>query len=550
MVGVAVGAVGGVVLRRRGGGAVVAVGHQTPRRHPRAAHTAHHRECSELPGASSDSPKDSRLPPPVWRLDEKLLALVVWAALGGVACDLCTKSFYTKPFKSWSCQLSNTLKIFASVTRSQFYAGPKLVIMVAHPDDIQHILVTSKLVERDPLSTSAMWPFVGDGLLTLNGSRWKTHRKLINPTFHSELLENFLEAFHEGGLYFSERLASDSAGGAAPADVHVAAFFGAVRSFFSAAFGADPDWLIPDIPEHEVTTALSRGLVLAQTMMLQPWRRSKLLLRLSSEGRAVFKYYAHLRKCVEEVIAMRSAATEEGPAKTRRRLLETLVKPGGQTALPVSEVRDELVTMTLTATDTTAVCMSYALALLALHPEWQDAAHRELKDVFGEGGDYLRAPSLAELASLRVLESIIKETLRLFPVVPMLSRMVREEIWLSKGRVRVPKGAMLFVTPFLTHRLPQFFPDPLKFDPSRFLEGRCGEEHPCSYVPFGLGSRNCVGSQYARLEVKVFLATVLRRFRFLPHSRWEDLEHATLTITLHTIKPIEVYCVPLQESGL
>ncbi|XP_047099219.1 probable cytochrome P450 4s3 [Schistocerca piceifrons] len=288
----------------------------------------------------------------------------------------------------------------------RFYAGPKLVIMVAHPDDIQHILVTSKLVERDPHTTSAVWPFVGDGLLTLNGSRWKTHRKLINPTFHSELLGNFLEAFHEGGLYFSERLASDSAGGAAPAGVHVAAFFGALRSFCSAVVGADPDRLIPDIPEHEVTTALRRALALAQ------------------------------------------------------------------------------------------------------------------------------------------------ETLRLFPVVPMLPRIVREEIWLSKGRVPVPKGAILFVTPFLTHRLPQFFPDPLRFDPSRFLEGRGDEEHPCSYVPFGLGSRNCVGSQYARLEVKVFLATVLRRFRFLPHSRWEDLEHALLSITLHTVKPIEVNCVPLQESGL
>ncbi|XP_049943245.1 cytochrome P450 4g15-like isoform X2 [Schistocerca serialis cubense] len=365
----------------------------------------------------------------------------------------------------------------------RFYAGPKLVIMVAHPDDVQHILVTSKLVERDPMSTSAMRTFIGDGLLTLNGSRWKTHRKLINPTFHSELLGNFLEAFHEGGLYFSERLASDSAGGAAPADVHTAAFFGAMRSFCSAAVGADPDRLIPDIPEHEVSTSLRHVLAVVQTMMLRPWWRSLSLLRLTSEGRAILKYYGHLRKGVEEAIALRSAATEEGPAKTRRRLLETLVKPGGQTTLPVSEVRDE-------------------------------------------------------------------ETLRLFPVVPMLSRVVGEEIWLSKGQVPVPKGAILFVTPFLTHRLPQFFPDPLKFDPSRFLEGRSGEEHPCSYLPFGLGSRNCVGSQYARLEVKVFLATVLRRFRFLPHSRWEDLENATLTITIHTVKPIEVYCVPLQESGL
>ncbi|XP_046981427.1 cytochrome P450 4C1-like [Schistocerca americana] len=434
---------------------------------------------------------------------------------------------------------------------TRFYVGPKLVIMVAHPDDVQHVLVTSKMVERDPLTTNVMRTIVGDGLLTLNGSRWKTHRKLINPTFHSELLGNFLEAFHEGGLFLSERLARDSAGGAAPADVHAPAFFAALRSICSAATGVDPDRLIPDdVAEHEVSAMVADGMTLMQKMMVRPWLRSKLLLRLTSQGRAIFKYYAQLRERVEEVIAMRSAAKEEGPAKTRRRLLETLVKPGGQTVLPVSEVRDELVTMALTATDTTAVCISYVLAVLALHPEWQDAAHRELKDVFGEGDDYLRAASIAELASLRVLESIIKETLRLFPVVPLIPRMVTEDIWLSRGRVLVPKGAMLAMVPFLTHRLPQFFPDPLRFDPSRFLEGRGDEDHPCSYLPFGLGARNCVGSQYARLEIKVFLATVLRRFRFLPHSRWEDLEHTALTITLHTVKPIEVYCVPLQESGL
>ncbi|XP_049768631.1 cytochrome P450 4C1-like [Schistocerca cancellata] len=463
-----------------------------------------------------------------------------WPIIGNVL-DLLEHPVTIQKFRDFHRQ-------YGDLTR--FYVGSKLVIMVAHPDDVQHILVTSKMVERDPLTTNVMRVVVGDGLLTLNGSRWKTHRKLINPTFHSELLGNFLEAFHEGGLFLSARLASDSGGGAAPADVHAAALFAALRSFCTAGSGVDPDRLIPGgVSEREVSALLAYGMTLLQKMMVRPWMRSKSLVQLTPKGRATFKYLELLRKGVEEVIAIRSAAKEEGPAKTRRRLLETLVKPGGQTAVPVSEVRDELVTMVLTATDTTAVCTSYVLAMLALHPEWQDAARKELEEVFGEGGDYLRAGNLAELASLRVLDSIIKETLRLFPVVPVLPRMVTEDIWLSGGRVLVPKGAMLGVMPFLTHRLPQFFPDPLRFDPSRFLEGRVGEGHPCSYLPFGLGARNCVGSQYARLEMKVFLATVLRRLRLLPHSRREDLENAAVSVTLHSIQPIQVYCVPLQESG-
>ncbi|XP_049840927.1 cytochrome P450 4C1-like [Schistocerca gregaria] len=298
-------------------------------------------------------------------------------------------------------------------------------------------------------------------------------------------------------------------------------------------------------------------------MILRPWMQNKFLLRLTSKGRGVLKFVKMLENWAMQCIVIRSAATEDAPTKTRQRLLEALVKPGGQTAIPLDEVQGEVMNLLVAGTETVSVTVSYALTLLALHPEWQDAAHQELKDVFGEGDDYLRAPSLADLGRLRVLESIIKciftllwydlqETLRLFPTVPILPRVATEDLWLSggsPGSVLVPKGALLFVMPFLTHRLPQFFPEPHLFDPSRFLEHRVGEQHTCSYLPFGLGARNCVGSQYGRLQLKVYLADILRRFRFLPCSRREDLENSALSLSLSPIKPIRVSCIPLGGSS-
>ncbi|XP_049943717.1 cytochrome P450 4c3-like [Schistocerca serialis cubense] len=283
-------------------------------------------------------------------------------------------------------------------------------------------------------------------------------------------------------------------------------------------------------------------------MVFRPWMQSKFLLQLTSKRRGLLRFVKLLHNCALKCIAIRSAATEDGPTMTRQRLLEALIKPGGQTAIPLDDVLGEVMNLLIAGTETTAVTVSYVLPLLALHPEWQDAAHQELKDVFGEGDDYLRAPSLADLGRLRVLESIIKETLRLFPTVPMLPRVATEDIWLSGGsaeRVSVPKGTLLFVLPFLTHRLPQFFQDPQRFDPSRFLEDRVGKEHACSYLPFGLGARNCVGSQYGRLQLKVYLAAILRRFRFLPCSRREDLEDSALSFSLSPIKPVRVSCVPV-----
>ncbi|XP_047100037.1 cytochrome P450 4C1-like isoform X1 [Schistocerca piceifrons] len=427
----------------------------------------------------------------------------------------------------------------------RLYVGPMLLVMVAHPDDVQHILLTSKLVDRGAIVTNLLRPFAGVGLINIDASRWKLHRKLINPTFHSQLLEGFLEAFHDGGLFVSERLARTRG---AATDVHPPVFLAAIHNFCSTIMGMNHD-LIPDATRaEELSAAVSDGLITVQKMILRPWMQNKFLLRLTSKGRGVLKFVKILENWAMHCIAKRSAATEDAPTKTRQRLLEALVKPGGQTAIPLDEVQGEVMNLLIGGTETVSVTVSYVLTLLALHPEWQDAAHQELKDVFGEGDDYLRAPSLADLGRLRVLESIIKETLRLFPMVPILPRVATEEVWLSggsPGSVLVPKGALLFVMPLLTHRLPQFFPDPQRFDPSRFLEDRVRKEHVCSYLPFGLGARNCVGSQYGRLQLKVYLADILRRFRFLPCSRLEDLENCALSLSLNPIKPIRVSCMPL-----
>ncbi|XP_049841903.1 cytochrome P450 4C1-like [Schistocerca gregaria] len=430
---------------------------------------------------------------------------------------------------------------------TRLYLGPMLVVLVAHPDDAQHILLTSKLVDRGSFGTNAMRTFVGDGLVTLDVGRWRVHRRLINPTFHSQILEGFVEAFHDGGLFVSERLART---GGAATEVHPPVFLAAIRNFCSTVIGMEPDHLMPDaLAEEEISAAMNDGLTTVQKMLVRPWMQNKFLLKLTSKGRGLFKFVNILENWAMQCIAIRSAATEDGATKTRQRLLEALVKPGGQMVMPLDEVQGELVNLLIAGTETTAVTVSYALALLALHPEWQAAARRELEDVFGEGGDYLRAPSLADLGELRVVESIVKETLRLFPTVPMLPRVATEDLWLSGGsekRVLVPKGTLLVVLPFITHRLPQFFPDPQRFDPSRFLEDRVGKEHAYSYLPFGLGARNCVGSQYGRMQIKIYLADILRRFRFLPHGRREDLEESALSFSLNPMKPIRLSCVPLQ----
>ncbi|XP_047100006.1 cytochrome P450 4C1-like [Schistocerca piceifrons] len=166
---------------------------------------------------------------------------------------------------------------------TRLYLGPMLVVLVAHPDDAQHILLTSKLVDRRSFGTNAMRTFVGDGLVTLDAGRWRVHRKLINPTFHSEILEGFLEAFHDGGLFVSERLART---GGAVTEVHPPVFLAAIRNFSSTVIGMDPDHLMPDaLAEEEISAAMNDGLTTVQKMIVRPWMQNKILLKLTSKVR-------------------------------------------------------------------------------------------------------------------------------------------------------------------------------------------------------------------------------------------------------------------------
>ncbi|PSN36922.1 Cytochrome P450 4C1 [Blattella germanica] len=118
---------------------------------------------------------------------------------------------------------------------------------------------------------------------------------------------------------------------------------------------------------------------------------------------------------------------------------------------------------------------------------------------------------MKDLNDMKYLERVIKETLRLYPVLPTIARTLSEEVRLDG--YTLPAGLMVFLPSFLTHRLPEYFPEPERFDPDRFLPENVANRHPYAYIPFSAGPRNCIGQKFALLEVKTVLSFVLRRFK-------------------------------------
>lgn len=158
---------------------------------------------------------------------------------------------------------------------------------------------------------------------------------------------------------------------------------------------------------------------------------------------------------------------------------------------------------------------------LALHPEIQQKVFDEVRALVGD--DLSKTVTMQELNNMNYLELVIKETLRLFPSVPFFGRRVSEES--TFGDVTIPENTSVIIAPYFLGRDPKIFPNPLKFDPSRFdVETNNEKNNPYAYVPFSAGSRNCVGQKFAMLEMKSLTSKIVRNFVLTIAKENEELE--------------------------
>lgn len=179
------------------------------------------------------------------------------------------------------------------------------------------------------------------------------------------------------------------------------------------------------------------------------------------------------------------------------------------TSFSDDDIREEVDTFMFEGHDTTAVAISWSLYLIGLHQDHQAKVYEELSSVLGN--DPQRQILIDDLKELKYLDCVIKECQRLYPSVPITGRESTEDFKL--GDQVIPKGSTIDVFIYALHRDPEVFPDPERFDPSRFLPENSNKRHPYAFIPFSAGSRNCIGQRFAAMELKIIVATILRNFR-------------------------------------
>jgi cytochrome P450 len=176
------------------------------------------------------------------------------------------------------------------------------------------------------------------------------------------------------------------------------------------------------------------------------------------------------------------------------------------------QARDEAMVLFLAGHDTTAAALAWIAYLLARHQDVQQRVADEARTVLGD-----RDPIADDVSRLPYTEAVIKETLRLYP--PAWIWFAREAIQdVELGGYTIPRGGIVYVTPWVTQRDPRWFVQPEHFDPGRFLPGRAESLPPCAYFPFGAGPRICVGNAFAMTEMVLVVACLTQRLHVSPAS--------------------------------
>uniref|UniRef100_A0A336MVW9 CSON006775 protein n=1 Tax=Culicoides sonorensis TaxID=179676 RepID=A0A336MVW9_CULSO len=184
------------------------------------------------------------------------------------------------------------------------------------------------------------------------------------------------------------------------------------------------------------------------------------------------------------------------------------------------EIRQNIIAIIFAGYETTAVTITYTILMLAMHPEVEKLVMNELNEVYKKGDviDY------DLLKQLEYLEMVIKETMRLFPSVPLTIRESIEDMNLD-GVGCLPKGVTFVCSFYRLHRWESIWgADSNKFRPERFNSHETAARHPFSFMPFGSGSRNCLGNRYAMLSIKTGLIHLLTNYKFTTNLKMDDIK--------------------------
>jgi cytochrome P450 len=368
--------------------------------------------------------------------------------------------------------------------------------VASHPDHVQHILRdNSENFHRDGTFWRPLHKLFGDSILG-DGPDWELSRRSLQPVLTTRYVNSVADRIAETINESIDALAEPARTGRpveATSEIGTIVNRAVLKVFFGDKISAeDNDRLAPAFSEIAVAVAFRFLLPFLPESVPVPGDRAfkRGVQEMDDVLFALIGKYRHEEDEAHDFFsALCRARTAEGDQVTDR------------------WVRDNLVAMFATATETTVGALTWLWPLLDTHPDVARRLYEEIDRVVGR-----EAVGPAHLPELTYTKQVVQELLRLYPVGWLFPRRAVEPVEL--GGISLQAGETVLLSPFLTHRLESFWDRPLDFDPDRFAPGRGGaRRHRYSYFPFGGGPHQCIGMHVFNIEAELIIAGILSRFR-------------------------------------
>jgi cytochrome P450 len=414
------------------------------------------------------------------------------------------------------------------------------IIFINDPRYIQNILVIDAASFVKERTVRRMKVLLGEGLITSDDPIHIRQRRIAAPAFHRQRIAAYGDQIVSIAASHCDQWRSGQT-----IDIAAASMALSLEIVARTLFDTE---VTPDIRaiNDEVNT------IMHLHNFIVAFPRIESVLHLPIPGIVKFrKSKARLDAVVNRLITEhREAAARGEPDKgdLLSMLLASKYEPADSNASTPSsksegmsddQVRDEVLTIFLAGYETVANALAWTWYLLSQNPDVEAKLHAELDTVLGIG-DQARLPTLADYSNLRYTEQVFAESMRLYPPAWAMGRMSTREVHL--GPYNIPAGAHLFFSQYIMGRTPEFFPDPLRFDPDRFTPEAKAARPKFTYFPFGGGSRQCIGESFAWMEGVFSIATIAQRWRMSYLGSAPPVPQAK--ITLRPRDPLKMQLIP------
>ncbi|XP_050530172.1 cytochrome P450 4C1-like [Daktulosphaira vitifoliae] len=410
------------------------------------------------------------------------------------------------------------------------WIGPFFYVSVVKPEDIQIVLNNSKALEKGFLY-SLLKSLLGEGLLTAPVDKWRKHRRIISYAFNVKFLEKLYPVFNEKNRILVNDLKSKLTS-SEPFDL----WNNIISTTFDTICDVAMDYQVTE-PQKKfeflnLLTVVSEELVKDVNKPWLYWDKNfsiyKNMCDLGNNLKAIKELPLQLIKEKKQNYQIKKSTLkpngnniEESNLGNKFRTFMDCLLLANESDPDFSDddVLDEVITMLYAGSDTSGTTECFCLLMLAIHQDIQDEVYDE---IYNAVGDSDREFTPDDMAKLVYLDQVLKETLRMFPILPVFTRQLQDDVKLSN--YVLPKGTGVTISPMVTHQAPYLYPNPNIFNPDNFSPVNVANRHKYSFIAFSGGPRGCLGMKYAMMAMKLLISEVLRNFSIHTDIKLPDIK--------------------------